>query len=926
MKQFLPLITGLALAFTASAVRPDVPQVRRGATQFGIFESKTNLVNERRASAKAAASQVTLDDLLAAPEGSVFVGPYIQENAGFMGFQSSDQGRPDMATKYYQYYSGCPYTITGVRFIGLYSYWDSEKYDWIMCNDRAGFDENYAQTKPVEFEISFYKVGADGMPGECVSKKIVSLTGRYVGAVYGMVDNQAPLMEYICDLDAPVKLETGYVSFSATAPENEADKEQCGFCLFTATSSVGYGMVESSTYGFYGANPCIFSFSGPGDLASAKAVKVSGLTAPSEASSGTHETVRVSVANVGSGAISDLALRLDVDGKTVVTEKPGITIGSLNDVNYTFATRIDLSQPGEHTVTVTDVTPGVEPISLSSATVDTYTVAPGEVTASASKYGYGEDAITRVMFGGVDNESDVDVEDRIEGYQDFTSLSEDIAAGDELTISIESPADDPRIGVWVDWNNDGKFDGAGELMGYYAPAIESLTEDVVIKIPADVAVTPGAKTLRLVNNTNGAPEPVGEYYFGQTEDYTLNVVRCLDDAAFVSSHSELSSDAPEMTSPIQFTISNEGGADLNTSFKVEYSLPFIYKDRVLESAPADVKIFKAPVAEAAGGFKAPAKVGENPNPSESGAVYILHYDGDNTSAIGVGNYEDAVFGHLYPAEALAAVRGMSINSIDFYVEEDPSYAYIQVYEKQDGEFKVVYDQECDPEPQSWNRIVLDTPYVISGDKDVIYAVKITGMEPGHYYIGTDGTAAVRGFGDICNVGGSTWWSMADLGIEANFSIRANLYGELNPELSWLTLDKTSAVVAPAQSETITATASRANLADGTYEARILINTNDPLVRTKTMNVYMTNSIAASLTQVTLPGTAVKIVDGNLVVTSDKNVASVNVYAVNGVAAASAKASASSVTLPLDNCATGVYVVKVTLADGSSQTLRMALRR
>ncbi len=40
------------------------------------------------------------------------------------------------------------------------------------------------------------------------------------------------------------------------------------------------------------------------------------------------------------------------------------------------------------------------------------------------------------------------------------------------------------------------------------------------------------------------------------------------------------------------------------------------------------------------------------------------------------------------------------------------------------------------------------------------------------------------FGDVVNVGGETWWSMGDLGINSNFCIRAMWTGDRTPAISW----------------------------------------------------------------------------------------------------------------------------------------------
>lgn len=904
MKQILFTVSALAIAISSMAARPMVKPAPKGNSIYGV-------VNEARSGrtvmgAPGVAKAASLDDLLADPEGTVFSGPFDSETAAFTGFQNSDQGRAENPSKYYQYYSGCPYSINAVRVVGMFNYWDDVDYDWYMCGDRPGYDENYNMTNPVTFEVSFYRIGDDGMPGECVYTKNIPLKGRYVGAVYGMEGNQGPLMEFIADLGEEVKLETGYMSFSAAKLDGETPS--CWFSLFTATSSFGYGLVDMTPYGYIGANPCIFSLIGPGDLAVSKALKIADIQAPVSVSNGTHEAVRVALSNVGADPISDITLQLYVDNKLVSTEKPGITLASLADHNYTFAQRIDLSAPGTHVVTVKNVTPGDENISLGSASVETTTLAEGEKTPSGGIYSYEEDAIVRVSVGDIDNTSDPTEE----GYEDFTNISTDITVGMTLQLMAEfnPDGDGGYIGAWVDWNNDGLFTGEGEFMGY-------LMDDYIpVAIPEGINVTPGAKTLRIVGNTGGeVPAPHGEYYYGQTEDYTLNVVRSANSAAAVVDVKELESEISDGTSVLDFVLSNEGDVALEGNITIFYELPAIYEQREsVAAAPENVTVKRAkkvlPASQAA---------------VDEDVVHVLRYDSGQYDAIGVGNFDDAIFGQYYPAEIMQSICGMKISSVDAYINEVPRTAIAQIYEKNGDAYEVVAEKEFTPVAESWNHVVFDTPYTISG-KDLIYAVKIIGMVPNHYYIGIDKSSAVRGYGDLCNVGGSTWWSMADLGIDSNFCVRANVTGEPTAEISWLSVDKTKISVEAGKSEKIAATVNGGNLFAGTYEARIILSSNDPLAPSMEIPVYMTKTMSSGLDITTLKNSEVKVAGNKLMVVSDKEIEKVVVTNVAGMTTGRNTVSGNSVAVSIDNCASGVYVVSIKYADGSKDNMKMVIKR
>ena|GEM_PF-72135 len=880
---------------------------------------------------KAPDSAPTIDDMLAAPEGTVFEGAYSSEDVVFSGNQCSDQGRPESHSKYHQYYSGCYHTITGVRAIGLFSYYGpnpdgSGGKTWIMCGDRPGYDEDYNMTRPVKFEISFYKVGDDGNPGECIYKKEVELTGRFTGVVIGADGNEGPLMEFTCMLDEPVRLETGYFSLSAVAPAEGEREPECWFNLFTADSSVGYGMVSTSNYGWTRVNCSVFSFFGDGDIASEKALKVISLAAPDENAHGQFETVRATLENVGSKDLGGLELALKVDGETVAVEKPGITLTPMQKRDYIFSKRIDLSEEGDHKVEVVNVTPGLDDITLKSASTETHTLAAGEYVYSEAKYCFADRAITRVKFGDVDNASDVDAEGRLDGYQDFTSMSADIALGTELPIHIESPNEDPRVGVWVDWNNDGLFDGPGELIGYYAPYLENFRSDVVVKIPANVAMTTGSMRMRLVCAINAEPFASGQYTFGQTEDYTLNVVADGNSPSLaLSDESLFSNEDEELQSAVSFVISNEGCKKLDVKLDVEYDLPYVYRNREsstfnipVQTCVCDMK--KVPVLKA-------GEVAEpTPQPDVTDATFVLHYDGDYSTAIGVGNYSEASFGQLFPLEAMTSVKGLAVSSIDALIYDSPRGASIVIYENRDGVYSPIYEQKFTPQNHSWNRVELEKPYIITGDCDIIFGVKLTGMSASSYCMGVDGGSALRGYGDVCNFGDDEWWSLADLGQDSNISVRANLSGVPTPELSWLKLEKDILEVEPGNSADVAATVSRDRLAPGSYEARIRVRSNDPLATERVVNIYMTNSLVAGIYDLTVSDLDIKVTDGTIEINSERSIEGVTVFDLNGIAIASATGTDGRLTIELGGCPRGYYVIQIRFADGTSRPVKMTLMR
>ena len=85
MKRLLLTFSAMAIAFSSMASQPMVKPGPRGNSIYGIVNKESKGQKFMRTE-----DEVTLDDLLADPEGTVFSGPFDSETAAFTGFQNSD--------------------------------------------------------------------------------------------------------------------------------------------------------------------------------------------------------------------------------------------------------------------------------------------------------------------------------------------------------------------------------------------------------------------------------------------------------------------------------------------------------------------------------------------------------------------------------------------------------------------------------------------------------------------------------------------------------------------------------------------------------------------------------------------------------------------------------------------------------------------
>ncbi|MBK6346887.1 MAG: PKD domain-containing protein [Bacteroidales bacterium] len=105
------------------------------------------------------------------------------------------------------------------------------------------------------------------------------------------------------------------------------------------------------------------------------------------------------------------------------------------------------------------------------------------------------------------------------GYTDFTGISTTLTAGISYTISVTTSPwyTGDQCGAWVDWNQDLDFDDAGE----YFPMSESSLSGTITP-PSDALNGPTRLRVRLLYT--GEIVPCGNVDWGETEDYTVNVI------------------------------------------------------------------------------------------------------------------------------------------------------------------------------------------------------------------------------------------------------------------------------------------------------------------------------------------------------------------------------------------------------------------
>ncbi len=131
-----------------------------------------------------------------------------------------------------------------------------------------------------------------------------------------------------------------------------------------------------------------------------------------------------------------------------------------------------------------------------------------------------DEYIGRVQLGSIDNSSGA----ASSGYADFTSQSTDLGKGDASTITITpewtGTVYNEGYSVWIDYNQDGDFDDAGEQVW-----TQSATSNTPVggSFTVPTSALSGNTTMRVSMKYNGIPSPCESFSYGEVEDYTVNI-------------------------------------------------------------------------------------------------------------------------------------------------------------------------------------------------------------------------------------------------------------------------------------------------------------------------------------------------------------------------------------------------------------------
>ncbi|MDC9722637.1 MAG: choice-of-anchor D domain-containing protein [Urechidicola sp.] len=230
-----------------------------------------------------------------------------------------------------------------------------------------------------------------------------------------------------------------------------------------------------------------------------------------------------------------------------LTANPSTPITAGNSTTFTIT--YDPTTSGTHTATIS--------IANNDSDEDPYTFliqGKGEYCASNGSLDY-DTSVTYVSFNTISNADNEIPKDN--AYEDFTNLSTNVYRNliHNLTVNVNTDGlFTVYTNVWIDWNNDGDFDDAGEEydMGSAYNVTDGSTSNSPLAVTIPITAIIGSTTMRVATKWASYPSSCDAGFDGEVEDYSVNIIDYLIDFNGVDEH-----------------IDFEDNHDLTSSFSLE---------------------------------------------------------------------------------------------------------------------------------------------------------------------------------------------------------------------------------------------------------------------------------------------------------------------------------------------------------------------
>jgi hypothetical protein len=130
-----------------------------------------------------------------------------------------------------------------------------------------------------------------------------------------------------------------------------------------------------------------------------------------------------------------------------------------------------------------------------------------------------DEFIANVSIGDIDNSSGWQG-----GVADYTDLSTtiDVGSSEEIVVENGNAWTSDIVYVWVDWNDDFEFEQGGEEE-FQLENVGGQGQTFIGEISVPMGTPSGDHRMRVRMTYSSPPEPCGSSFYGEVEDYTINV-------------------------------------------------------------------------------------------------------------------------------------------------------------------------------------------------------------------------------------------------------------------------------------------------------------------------------------------------------------------------------------------------------------------
>ena len=245
-------------------------------------------------------------------------------------------------------------------------------------------------------------------------------------------------------------------------------------------------------------------------------------------------------ANVSVSGVGSTSAIVSYDAVTGATyelryRESGTSSWTVQSASGTSATLTGLTSETSYEVQVRSVCNDGSTSNYSST--ETFTTSEVQLNYCGSQgNNVNDEYISRVQLGSIDNSSGAG-----NGYSDFTNLSTSLSKNVSSTISITptwtGTQYNEAYSVWIDYNQDGDFNDAGEQV-FTRSATQNSPVSGSFTVPS--SALEGATRMRVSMKYNGIPTACESFSYGEVEDYTVTISGSTADTEAPSAPTNLS--------------------------------------------------------------------------------------------------------------------------------------------------------------------------------------------------------------------------------------------------------------------------------------------------------------------------------------------------------------------------------------------------